>query len=233
MNLKEAALTADAFRQDPEVIEAMDLICQRLARHQEGLAPRPSDEALADDYVRELDRFAANRGGGTFFPYLGSGFGRGPLVELRDGRVLYDCITGIGAFPAGHSDPRIVRSHLEGALSDLVIQGNLQQNGESADFVDLLVREACTGGADLRHCFLSSTGVMAGENSLKLALQKHAPAHRVLAFEGCFAGRTITFSQITDKPAFREGLPESLSVDYVPFFDPADPDAARPPHWPR
>jgi 4-aminobutyrate aminotransferase-like enzyme len=45
----------------------------------------------------------------------------------------------------------------------------------------------------------------------------------VLAFENCFAGRTIVFSQITDKPAFRDGLPECLAVDYVPFFDEADP----------
>jgi 4-aminobutyrate aminotransferase-like enzyme len=87
----------------------------------------------------------------------------------------------------------------------------------------LLVDQASKGESRLEHCFLSTTGVMAGENSLKIAFQKHAPAHRVLAFEGCFAGRTITFSHITDKPAFREGLPENLCVDYIPFFDPCDP----------
>jgi 4-aminobutyrate aminotransferase-like enzyme len=143
-----------------------------------------------------------------------------------DGRVLYDMITGIGAFPAGHGHPDIVRAQLQAALSDLVIQGNLQQNADSAAFTELLVREACRDGADLKHCFLCTTGVMSGENSLKIALQKNAPAHRVLAFENCFAGRTISFSQITDKPAFREGLPECLAVDYIPFFDPKNPEAS-------
>lgn len=219
-------LTATEFQQDPLVKDALNTIVERLEAVQGGFNARGTQVELADAYAAELDAFARNRGGATFFPYLGSGFGRGPLVELKDGRVVYDLITGIGAIPAGHSDPRIVRSQLEAALSDLVIQGNLQQNSESADFVDLLTSQATKNGGRLEHCFLSSTGVMAGENALKIAFQKKAPAHRVLAFEGCFAGRTITFSHITDKPAFRDGLPENLFVDYVPFFDPCDPDGS-------
>ena len=219
-------LTATGFQQDPVVNEALNTIVERLEIAQNGFSPRSTQIEFADAYAEELDAFARNRGGATFFPYLGSGFGRGPLVELKDGRVIYDLITGIGAFPAGHCDPRIVRSQLEAALSDLVIQGNLQQNAESARFIDLLTKQATRNGSGLEHCFLSSTGVMAGENALKIAFQKNAPAHRVIAFEGCFAGRTITFSHITDKPAFRDGLPENLFVDYVPFFDPNDPDGS-------
>lgn len=226
MKLDSTRLLAEQLREDSEVRNAMHLISERVQSYQEELSPSESIDELEDSYISELDTFAKQRGGGTFFPYLGAGMGRGPLVELRDGRVVYDLITGIGAFPAGHSDPRIVQTQLEAALSDLVIQGNLQQNKESSDFSELLIREACRGGAHLEHCFLSSTGVMAGENALKIALQKNAPAHRVLAFEGCFAGRTITFSQITDKPAFRDGLPENLPVDYVPFFDASDPEGS-------
>jgi 4-aminobutyrate aminotransferase-like enzyme len=68
--------------------------------------------------------------------------------------------------------------------------------------------------------------VMAGENALKMAMQKNSPASRVLAFERCFAGRSLAFSQINDKPAFRDGLPETLSVDYVPFYDAEDPEGS-------
>jgi 4-aminobutyrate aminotransferase-like enzyme len=220
---EKCSLQADQFKGSPKVRHAIDTILGELGAAQVNLAPREADSALESAYSESLQRFADARGGGLFFPYIGSGIGRGPLVELANGQVVYDMITGIGAFPAGHSDPRIMRAQLEAALSDLVIQGNLQQNRESAQFVETLVKAASAQGAELKHCFLSTTGVMAGENSLKIALQKHAPAHRVLAFENCFAGRTIAFSQITDKPAFRDGLPENMAVDYVPFYDVSDP----------
>ena len=60
---------------------------------------------------------------------------------------------------------------------------------------------------------------MANENALKILFQKRFPASRVLAFQHCFAGRTLALSQVTDKPAYRQGLPATLAVDYVPFFD--------------
>ena len=66
---------------------------------------------------------------------------------------------------------------------------------------------------------------MANENALKAAFQKRFPANRVLAFEHGFAGRTLALSQVTDKPAYRKGLPETLAVDHIPFFDPARPQA--------
>ena len=64
---------------------------------------------------------------------------------------------------------------------------------------------------------------MANENALKLMFQKNTPASRILAFEHCFAGRTLALSQMTDKAAYRSGLPKVLDVDYLPFFDYRDP----------
>ena len=64
---------------------------------------------------------------------------------------------------------------------------------------------------------------MANENALKIAFQKRHPAQRLLAFEHCFAGRTMALAQVTDKAAYRVGLPTILAVDYVPFFDHAAP----------
>jgi acetylornithine/N-succinyldiaminopimelate aminotransferase len=37
-------------------------------------------------------------------------------------------------------------------------------------------------------------------------------------------GRTLAMSQVTDKPSFREGLPLTLNVDYVPFFQSHAPE---------
>jgi len=64
---------------------------------------------------------------------------------------------------------------------------------------------------------------MANENALKIIYQKKAPAYRILAFERCFMGRTLTLTQVTDKPQFREGMPSNFYVDYIPFYDWRDP----------
>jgi acetylornithine aminotransferase len=47
-----------------------------------------------------------------------------------------------------------------------------------------------------------------------------------LAFAHGFAGRTLALASVTDNPAYRKGLPTALKVDYVPFYDPADPDGS-------
>ena len=99
------------------------------------------------------------------------------------------------------------------------MSGNLQQNVDSPKLFNLILEQANKYDAGFDHLFMTSSGVMAAENSLKMAFQKRSPAHRVLAFEKCFMGRTLAVSQITDKAAYRKGLPETLSVDYIPFYD--------------
>ena len=216
-------LAAEGLRTDARVAEAQRLLLNALAEHQQSLAGvRPALPGRQVAYQELLDAFAAARGGNLFYPYIGSGLGRGALVELADGSVKYDMIGGIGVHVMGHSHPALVSASLEAALADTVMQGNLQQNGESAALLRDLLAAAAATGADLPHCFLSTSGAMANENALKIVLQKHHPADRVLAFERCFMGRTLAMASITDKPAYRDGLPLALAVDYVPFFDPAD-----------
>lgn len=79
-------------------------------------------------------------------------------------------------------------------------------------------------GSKLEHCFLSSSGAMANENALKIIFQKNYPANRVLCFKKCFSGRTLALAQMTDKAAYREGLPKALAVDYIPFYDENKPE---------
>jgi acetylornithine aminotransferase len=67
---------------------------------------------------------------------------------------------------------------------------------------------------------------MANENSLKMAFQHNHPANRILAFEHCFAGRTLGLAALTDKAAYRKGMPDTLLVDYLPFFDAHDPEGS-------
>ena len=46
--------------------------------------------------VSELDDIARIRGRPLVYPFVGSGIGNGALVELADGSVKWDFITGIG-----------------------------------------------------------------------------------------------------------------------------------------
>jgi 4-aminobutyrate aminotransferase-like enzyme len=208
------SLAATSFKQDPRIQEAKRLIQETLRAHQQKLNTiRPPQQALVQSYQQTLEAFSQIRGGTLYFPYLGSGWGHGPLVELLDGSVKYDMISGIGPHFWGHSHPALIEVAIEAALSDVIMQGHLQQNQDA-----LLLSQQLVNASGLDHCFLSSSGVMANENALKIAFQKKFPAHRVLAFEHCFMGRTLALSQITDKPAYREGLPHFLNVDYVPFY---------------
>ncbi len=89
-------LIADKLRSDPRVEQAKALLAAALADAQQELAgPHGPDQTLVPHYKQLLDRLALARGGATYFPYLSSGIGNGPLVELADGSVKFDFITGI------------------------------------------------------------------------------------------------------------------------------------------
>ena len=216
-------LAAEHFQTDPRLQQARQLIADSLADAQTKLdGPKPADPSRVAAYQQLLEAFAGLRGGALPIPYLGSGLGKGPLVELLDGSVKYDMICGIGVHGLGHSDPGIINAGLSGALGDAVMQGNLQQNAESAGLCEDLVERACRHGAKLEHCFLTTSGSMANDNALKILFQKHAPADRVMAFSHCFTGRTMAMASLTDKAAYRVGLPETVKVGYLPFYKPAD-----------
>jgi acetylornithine aminotransferase len=220
-------LTAQSLFADPRIEQAKRLLLQAVADHQKKLTcVRPPDPELKISYDQLVQTFAQARGGPLFFPFLGSGAGNGVFVELADGSVKFDMISGIGVHYLGHAHPLLVAAGVDAAVRDTVMQGNLQQNVESVPLARTLVEMANRSGQDRRiaHAFLTTSGAMANENALKIAFQKHAPATRVLAFAHGFAGRSMALSQITDKAAYRVGLPKVLDVDYVPFFDPDQPD---------
>ena len=220
-------LAAAGLKSDPRIQQGKQLILDAVKEHQAGLSEvRPPRPELAEEFKSILEGFGSLRGGNLYFPYLSSGIGNGPFVELMDGSVKLDFITGIGVHGFGHSHPLLVEAGIDAALSDTVMQGNLQQGGESYELVKLLTSTANESGGKLEHCFLSTSGAMANENSLKIAFQKHAPADRILAFERCFAGRTLALSQLTDKAKNRIGLPQTVNVDYIPFFDADDPQGS-------
>jgi len=221
------ALRSEQFHSDPRVSQARQLLRAALADQTAALtAPCPPQREFQDNYAALLKQFSADRGGGLFFPYLGSGLGQGALVELADGSVKYDMITGIGVHPFGHSDPALLDAAIDAALQDTIMQGNLQQNVDSTELCHELLNIAGESGAPLRHCFLSTSGATANENALKILFQARHPANRMLAFQNCFSGRTLATSQLTDRARNRVGLPTVMPVDYVPYFDGTHPESA-------
>jgi acetylornithine aminotransferase len=225
MNQPKFAPASHHLKTDPRIAQAKALLLEAVADHQKQISSvRSADAELAVPYQSMLEEFGKLRGGNLYFPYLSSGIGNGPYVELGDGSVKLDFITGIGVHGYGHSHPLLVEAGIDAAISDTVMQGNLQQDANSFEFTKLLIDTACETGAELRHCLLSSSGAMANENALKIAFQKTFPANRVVAFSHCFAGRTLALCQVTDKAAYRDGMPDTIPVDYIPFFKYDDPE---------
>lgn len=210
---------AQALFQDKRIAQATELIEEALQEHQKGIQSiEPPKVKLQTSYKELLTRMNNTRGGPLWYPYLASGIGHGPYVELGDGSVKLDVVGGIGVHIFGHSHPRIVKASLRGAIKNTVMQGHLQQNIEAVQLGEEFQRRS---GLDT--CFISTSGAMACENALKIAYHNRPNASRLLAFDSCFMGRTLSLSQITDKPDGRAKLPLNLQVDYLPFFDPHDP----------
>ncbi|MFO0831791.1 MAG: aminotransferase class III-fold pyridoxal phosphate-dependent enzyme [Phycisphaerales bacterium] len=232
----------------PAVRDAVNAIVSEVrARSSQITDVRPPDPALKESYESLMARASAVRGKPLLYPYLGSGVGNGPLVELADGSVKWDMVCGIGVNFFGHSDADLIRQAVLGGLDDVVKQGNLTSNFEAYQFGEVLLREAARHSR-LKHAYVATSGAMANENALKVCLhrlyQRHCegaaanePAKmlaaytatpRVIAFRDCFMGRSTTMAQIGDSHAGREGLPNGVHVDYMPFWDAAAAERLGP-----
>lgn len=223
MELTMAKTVADGFFADPRLTEAKKLIQDALKEHQTKITGvKPANPELKESYDQLLKKMAEFRGGALFYNYLGTGIGHGPLVELADGSVKYDFITGIGVHYMGHSHPGVIEAQINGAVSNTVMNGHLQQNVDSASLVELFSKQACKYGAEVKNVFLTTSGAMANENAFKMIFQKRYPAARMFSFEKCFSGRTLGMAWVTDKAAYRQGLPKTIDVDYIPFYNAED-----------
>src|SRR5438046_1883655 len=164
----------------------------------------------------ELGELAALRGRPAFYPYLGSGIGRGARAMLADGRWVLDFALGIGVHLFGHGDLDLIETAVRAAASDLAMQGNLIFNREYHARMKTLL---ANGPAGMEYCWLATSGADANENALKLVRQKRDGRSGIVAFRGCFHGRTSAMAEITDRPDYRRGQPSTFPVFYLPFFN--------------
>ena len=200
---------------DARIIKAKKLINETVKEFQEKYISSILNPKV--DIEKNLDNAQNLRGGRLFFPYISSSLGNGSKVLLTDGSVKLDFINGIGAH-FGHGLELLRNASIDASIEDTIMQGNLQQNERSFELMKLLINKST-----MDHCILTTSGAMANENGLKLLFHKNPQKNRILAFENCFMGRTISLAQITDKAKYRTGLPTSIHIDYIPFYDSKSP----------
>jgi len=187
---------------------------------------RPAQGEFSELGKKWIDQAGVFRGRPLHYPFIGSGSGRGVYVELEDGSIKMDLINGIGIHLFGHGHPRVMEAAVRGALSDVIMQGNLEPNKEYVQFSEKLVKLAARK-SKIKYSWFATCGTMANENALKIARQKHSPARYVLAFKNAFAGRSTMMAEVTDNPAYKQGLPEYNEILRLPWYDKRDPQSGE------
>ena len=220
-------LTGRTIADSQKIQTLISQLVAEVSREEESLGSiRPPQEMAAESAKKMMDDTNRVRGRPLFYPFVGTGAGRGAYVESEDGSVKLDLINGIGVNIFGHAHPRVLAASVRGALSDVVMQGNLEPSSEYAALGKKMV-ELAGRNSRLKHCWFSTCGTMANENALKLARQKNTPARFVLAMENAFAGRSTMMAEVTDNPAYRQGLPTYNEVLRIPFYDAKDPKSSE------
>lgn len=210
INLKQSSRYLSAKK---EMLEAI-LEASRSLRSVRGAVSPAAGEA----YSVALREFMHHRGRELYFPYLSSGLGSGPFVELIDGSVKYDMISGIGINFFGHSHPELMSEMIDAVSAD-TMQGNLQPGVEASEILRLLLTKVGPKSR-LNRGWLTTCGTMANELALKIIRQKKTPATKILAFKDCFCGRSTAMQEITDNPGYRQGQPTYGEAHHVSFYDP-------------
>jgi acetylornithine/N-succinyldiaminopimelate aminotransferase len=219
--------TADSVFKSSRVAELIGQLKKEVAAGQKKLTSvKPPLPDLEIPYKTYIEKLTALRGRNLFYPYVGSGLGQGPYVELQDGSVKMDLINGIGIHLFGHGHPDLMEAALYGALQDVVMQGNLEPNREYGELLELLVT-AAGRRSRIKKGWIGTCGTIVNENALKIVRQKNSPARKILAMKNNFAGRSTLMAEITDNPEYKVGLPNYGEVLYVPFFDPKDPQSKQ------
>ncbi|MDR3605899.1 MAG: aminotransferase class III-fold pyridoxal phosphate-dependent enzyme [Oligoflexia bacterium] len=181
----------------------------------------PSSPAARDRFQTLIQEFTRDRGRELYYPYIASGLGSGPYIELIDGSVKLDLITGIGVNLFGHSHPELMAEMIDAVPAD-IMQGNLEPGHEAPALLKaVLSRVGADKGCRLKLGWISTCGTMANEIALKIIRQKKAPATRVFAFKDCFCGRSTAMQEITDTAGYRQGQPVYGEVHHLSFYSPA------------
>ena len=142
--------------------------------------------------------------------------GRGAMIEDADGNIFLDFAAGIAVCSTGHCHPKVVEA-IQKQAADLI-------HMSGADFFHegmprLAERLSKTlGGTEEKKVYFGNSGTEAIEAALKLA--RYATRRdKVIAFYGCFHGRTMGALSLTaSKAVQRKGFGALLSgIEHIPY----------------
>ncbi|HET9402431.1 MAG TPA: acetyl ornithine aminotransferase family protein [Candidatus Acidoferrales bacterium] len=145
--------------------------------------------------------------------------GRGAVVEDVDGNRFLDFAAGIAVVATGHCHPEVVAAIQKQAAELIHISGTDFYIPNMVELAEKLAQIAPGKGA--KKVYFGNSGTEAIEAAIKLA-RYHTGREKILAFYGCFHGRTIgSLSLTASKAVQRKGFGSLLSgVFHAPYPDP-------------
>jgi 4-aminobutyrate aminotransferase len=150
--------------------------------------------------------------------------GRGAMVEDVDGNVFLDFAAGIAVVSTGHCHPRVVEAIQRQAAELIHISGTDFYYPSMVEFAERLATVA--PGKEAKKVYFGNSGTEAIEAAIKLA-RYHTRRDKIIAFHGCFHGRTLgSLSLTASKAVQRKGFGALLAgVFHIPY-----PNAYRCPY---
>ena len=124
--------------------------------------------------------------------------GRGALIEDLDGNTFLDFAAGIAVVATGHCHPDVVAAIQRQAAELIHMSGT---DFYYPSMVELAEKLASTApGVEPKRVYFGNSGTEAVEAAMKLA-RYHTKRDKLIAFYGCFHGRTIGALSLTASKA--------------------------------
>lgn len=145
-------------------------------------------------------------------------YGRGATIEDVDGNVFLDFAAGIAVVATGHCHPEVVAAIQKQAAELIHISGT---DFYIPNMVELARKLAAIApGSEPKKVYFGNSGAEAIEAAMKLA-RYHTRREKIIAFHGCFHGRTMGALSLTaSKAVQRKGFGSLISgVFHAPYPD--------------
>ena len=144
--------------------------------------------------------------------------GRGAMVEDVDGNVFLDFAAGIAVVSTGHCHPQVVAAIQKQAAELIHMSGTDFYYPSMIELAERL--SAVLPGKEPKRFYFGNSGTEAVEAAIKLA-RYHTKRDKLIAFYGCFHGRTLGALSLTaSKAVQRKGFGTLLpGVFHIPYAD--------------
>jgi 4-aminobutyrate aminotransferase len=142
--------------------------------------------------------------------------GRGAMVEDVDGNIFLDFAAGIAVVSTGHCHPDVVAAIQKQAAELIHMSGTDFYYTHLVDFAQKIA--SVVPGAEPKRVYYGNSGTEAVEAAIKLS-RYHTKRDKLVAFYGCFHGRTLgSLSLTASKSVQRKGMGSLLpGVFHIPY----------------